>query len=142
MVKNIYYKNLCLKNFKNGVLEKKDLNTLSSLEFQHWCVDYLSNQGYSNFISIKQNSQNNKYLSCVNGLNKYLVNYINGQNIKTSIDDTAIKNFIGLMIGSNVNKGIIISTGSISKCALEYMENLPQPYHIEVIKDDALFKYT
>lgn len=111
------------------------LNRLTPKEFQIWCSEYLSYLGYSDIILSpisSEQSTDTTFILCTKEKKSYYVQCERNpdNNLITSRD---VENLLGILISKSLSNGIIISTSSLSKDTLTFIETLPKQYSIQTI---------
>lgn len=128
-----------IKRLKEGKLSLSDLDNLSPKEFQLWCASFLKKEGFID-ISINNDDSYNSILCSKNDDTYYAecIKSYEHRNINYSVNIEYCRKLVGAMIGHNIKKGIIITTGVVTKEAMEYISSLPESYSITVYDGKAL----
>ena len=117
----------------------KDILLLTPLEFEIFCESYLSFAGYNNIehvVADEFTGDGGKDIICSKNNEKYYVEckrYSNKSDAPFLVDISIVRKLLGAMIGDNINKGIIITTGNITDDAKEFCNNLQSSFSIEFI---------
>lgn len=116
------------------------LYRLTPREFEIWCSEYLSSLGYKNIILSPLGPDGGKDIICIKDNKTYYVeckryfkdNYVTSKEVEK---------LLGTLISNNVYNGVLITTGSLSSDAKDFVENLPLNYNIELISFAHINKY-
>lgn len=130
-----------ITRIKKGILTISDLHKLTPREFEHWCAEFLSKQGYTNIIVSTKGPDGGKDIVCTNGTLTYYVEckrYYYGKYPQFQVDGEICKKLIGAMEANHITSGIIMTTGHLTNDAIEYINTLPNPYCIEAYDGNAL----
>ncbi|PAB60980.1 restriction endonuclease [Anaeromicrobium sediminis] len=161
-ITNVVYKyfrsielaNIEIKKFLYGIHSRRNLYNLTAREFEEWTALFLRKIGYEEVFVTSITSDGGKDIVCKNNGQKIyveckkfmyqelaeLLNY-NGENVSAvNVGREIVQKLVGAMVGDGVHKGIIITTSSFNKNALEYIEKLPKEYQIELIDGKTLCK--
>lgn len=133
LIKFYVKENKDIKRLKEGKLSLSDLNNLSPKEFQLWCASFLKKEG---FIDVSMNYDDTcKNIICSKNDDTYYAKCIKCYQCKDMnhfVTTEVCRQLVGAMVGDNIKKGIIVTTGSITKEAIDYISSLPESYSITV----------
>lgn len=125
----------------------KKLNTPNSLvqliyrltphEFEIWSAEYLTKLGFTNVTVLPLGIDGGKDIICFKNNEKYYVE-CKRYHLDNSVTLYQTEKLLGAMIADNVNNGIIITTGYLSKDAKAFLSSLKKPYNIDIITADDL----
>lgn len=134
IIKNIekYYAKLNLNS---------ELHNLSPREFELWCGELLKAKGYKNVTVSPCGTDGGVDIRCI--LDDELIfveckRYLLSHNAKYKVDANIVRKLVGAMEGSDVKRGMVITTGIVTNDALEFIKTLPEEYIIEII-DGKIF---
>lgn len=113
-----------------------ELHNLSPREFELWCAEYLRAKGYKNVTVSPVGADSGVDIGCI--LDNELIfveckRYLLSHNAKYKVDANTIRTLVGAMEGSNVKRGMVVTTGIVTNDALEFIKTLPDEYMIEII---------
>lgn len=131
----IYYKSY--KSFQKDTPLYNIVHKLTSNEFEVWCSEYLYKLGFNNIIMLPLDSSDGKDIICEKDSEKYYVKCKKFSN-DDFISPFHIEKLLGTMISDNINNGIIITTGTISKESQSILDKINKSYNIKVITSNEL----
>lgn len=131
----IYYKTY--KSFQKDTPLYNIVHKLTANEFEIWCSEYLYKLGFNNIIMLPIDSNDGKDIICEKDSEKYYVECKKFSN-DNSITPFHIEKLLGTMILDNINNGIIITTGNISKESQSILDKINKFYNIKVITANEL----
>lgn len=143
LVKKINKTQKNLKRWKQGLINLDDIHSLTPREFEFWCGEFLYNQGYSKIEQTPLDPDGGKDIICVYNNKKTYIEckrYIYSNTAKLIVDAQICKKLVGAMVHDNVSRGIVITSGIISKNSKEYINSLPDGYYIELYDGERIVK--
>ena len=140
LIKNIYI----IYKLKKEYVESTDiLNYMCSLtkdEFAIWTCDFLYNNNFSNIVTCSNSQCHSQDIVCTKDQNTFYV--LCKQTSSTeSLTKDDIDSLLGSMVLDNIHKGIVVTTGKISKTIKDSLSSIPNDYYIQIISGDDL-KYS
>ena len=126
------------KEYQNGSSLLNSLIRLTPKEFQIWCGEYLIHLGYSNIIFSDILDSTSSIVCTLDNASYYVSCKKNPKDIL--INEVDLESLLGLLISKSLYKGILLTTSPLSDKALSFLENIPEPYHIEVISLDNIIE--
>ncbi|WP_461207404.1 restriction endonuclease [Clostridium sp. DL1XJH146] len=150
-LKILHYGYYVLKNYltykkiinssETGEININDILDLSPFEFEHWCEIFLEKEGYI-IESIKNLSGDGKVdIICKRGTETYYVEckkHNKKSKSKLIIDTNTINKLLGSMVKDEIKNGMIITTGVISKSAIQYIKTMPKEYNFKLYDGEDL----
>lgn len=119
------------KEYRDGDTFLNSLIRLTPKEFQIWCGEYLVSLGYTNILfsdisnstsSIICNSENISYYAYCKQTPKEIM-----------IDEIDLESLLGILLSKSLYNGILITTSPLTSKALDFLNNLPLEYNIQII---------
>jgi len=114
---------------------RKELYNLSPREFELWCGEFLSNNGYSDVIVSPPGPDGGIDIRCFKNDRIVYVEckrYWFSKKATYVVDENIVKKLIGAMKADEVTDGIIITTGIVTSKAREFISTLPKEFKITV----------
>lgn len=130
-----------IERLKSGTINTEDLHNLSPREFEYWSANFLEKQGFTNINVTCSGADGGKDIICEKNDEIYYVEckrYSNSQKAYFHVDEEIVRKLIGAMEGDKIKNGILITTGIITKDALDYISSLPESYSLTVYDGKAL----
>jgi hypothetical protein len=131
-----------------GLTSRHFLSQLSFKEFEEFCSYYLTKNNYANITNVSEAFHGGLSLICSDSsFEKVYVSCIKSDSKENNNNDDykptgrpELQKFIGGMVHDKILSGIVITNGDFSKEAMEYVNNLPEDYNIELIDGINLSK--
>ncbi len=144
-LKILHYSYYTLKNYltykkiitssQTGEITINDILDLSPYEFEHWCEIFLEKEGYI-IENIKNKSGDGVVdIICKRGTETYYVEckkHHKKTKTKLIIDTNTVNKLIGAMVKDEIKNGMIITTGILSKEAIQYIKTMPKEYNLKL----------
>ncbi|MFU0824667.1 restriction endonuclease [Clostridium sp.] len=139
LVKTYKKESIHIEILKEGILTTDDLEDLSPKEFEHWSALFLEKQGFTDIIVSPYGPDGGKDIVCKRGTETY---YVECKKYSKSnfVDVEIARKLVGAMEVDEIKNGIIITTGLLTKRAIDYIYSLPKPYSITVYDGASLVK--
>lgn len=132
-----------INRLKEGIVTLEDIYELTPREFESWCKDFLDKEGYTRIVVSPKGPDGGKDIECKKGTITYYVEckrYWQNSSARFKVDAAICKKLLGAMAANNVQNGIIMTTGIITKDALAFLRSLPEPYKLEAYDGDDLIR--
>jgi restriction endonuclease Mrr len=142
-VQNILNRRRDLKNDENAarlevlkIVVKDELYRIQDCEtVNRWITRLLQMSGYSELRARPFEEESAYDYVCARGNQKVYVacKLWNVKNFDAPVTRASAQKLIGAMVGGRVKKGLIITAGTLTEEACQYLEALPLSYKIEII---------
>ncbi|EKY26265.1 restriction endonuclease [Clostridium celatum] len=137
LIKNIILLYKQYKKFKTPNSLVQLIYRLTPYEFEIWSGEYLTKLGFTNVTVLPLEMDGEKDIICYKNNEKYYVK-CKRYSLTNSVTLYQAEKLLGAMIADDVDNGIIITTGHISKDAKAFLSSLKKPYNIDIISADDL----
>lgn len=131
------------QRWSQGIIELDDLYHLTPREFEYWCGEIIEKLGYSNIEHSKSSVDSGKDIECRKNLLPVYVEckrFYYSQNAEYAVTSEVCKKLVGAMVHDGITKGMIITTGIITRDAVDYIRTLPQMYDITLLSGKDLIE--
>lgn len=131
-----------------GLTSRHFLSNLTYKEFENFCSYFLTKNHYANIYTVSEAFNGGISLICSDSnFDKVYVGCIKcdskenkNNDVYNSTGRPELQKFIGAMVHDKIYNGIVITNGDFTKEAIEYINNLPKHYNIELIDGIGLSK--
>lgn len=132
-----------MERYGRGMVELEDLNFLTAHEFAEWCGEFLEKSGYEEVQISPTGTDGGKDIVCKKYGNTIYVEckrHLTDLSAGFRVDTDIVRKLIGAMLHDHVHHGIIITTGSVTEAARQYIQSLGSQFLIEVIDGEMLIE--
>lgn len=137
------------KKLYYGLTSRYFLSKITDQQFEEYCYYFLDKQDYTNTTHISEEIEGRLSLICSkNKISKIYVSCFKatceeGKNTNDNyqlIGRPYLQKFVGIMVHDEIHDGIVITNGSFSQEAKEYVKTLSEKYNIKLIDGIDLSK--
>lgn len=132
-----------INRFKEGRVDLEDLKNLTPKEFEEWCAEFLQKSGYTHIQIAPSGPEGGKDIVCRKDGNTVYIEckrYYFETSTPFRIDADVVQKLMGEMAQDGVFRGVIITTGTVTKEARRQIQSLPLQYSIEIMDGEVLMK--
>lgn len=140
LIKNIYIIYQLKKEYVESTNILNYMQSLTKEEFAIWACDFLYNNNFSNIVTCPRSESHSQDIICTKDQDTFYV--LCKQSPSTaSLTNDDIDSLLGSMVLDNIHKGIVVTTGTVSKALKDSLSSIPNDYFIQIITGDDL-KYS